>query len=150
MKTFTYERARTPAQAAAAAARKPGAKFIAGGTNLLDLMKLEIETPTHLIDVNGLALDKIDALPDGGVAHRRAGAQYRSCGRRACAARLRRTVPRTGRRCIGPTAQHGHHCGQSAAANAVSVFFTTPTSHAISANPAAAAAPSEGAVGGSR
>src|SRR3954453_3067655 len=67
MKSFTYERARSPAEAAAAAARNPGAKFIAGGTNLLDLMKLQIETPTHLIDVNGLALDKIEATPDGGL-----------------------------------------------------------------------------------
>ena len=67
MKPFTYERAKSPAEAAAAAARIPGAKFIAGGTNLLDLMKLEIEQPTHLIDVNGLALDKIEATPDGGL-----------------------------------------------------------------------------------
>jgi xanthine dehydrogenase YagS FAD-binding subunit len=67
MKPFTYERAHSPAQAAAAAARSQGAKFIAGGTNLLDLMKLEIETPTHLIDVNGLGLDKIDATQDGGL-----------------------------------------------------------------------------------
>ncbi|WP_426009952.1 FAD binding domain-containing protein [Caulobacter sp. DWR2-3-1b2] len=66
MKAFTYERVRSPAEAAAAA-RKPGAKFIAGGTNLLDLMKLQIETPRHLIDVNGLALDKIDKTPDGGL-----------------------------------------------------------------------------------
>jgi xanthine dehydrogenase YagS FAD-binding subunit len=67
MKSFTYERARTPADAVAAAARNRGAKFIAGGTNLLDLMKFEIETPTHLIDVNGLGLDKIDATPNGGL-----------------------------------------------------------------------------------
>src|SRR6187399_3047909 len=67
MKSFTYERASSPAAAAAAAARTPGAKFIAGGTNLLDLMKLEIETPQHLIDVNGLALDKIEPKPDGGL-----------------------------------------------------------------------------------
>src|ERR1043166_8003579 len=67
MKSFTYERAHSPAQAAAAAANHEGAKFIAGGTNLLDLMKLEIETPTHLIDVNGLALDTIESLPDGGL-----------------------------------------------------------------------------------
>jgi xanthine dehydrogenase YagS FAD-binding subunit len=67
MKPFTYERARSPAEAAAAAARNPGAKFIAGGTNLLDLMKLEIETPTHLIDVNGLALDTIEPTPEGGL-----------------------------------------------------------------------------------
>ena len=65
MKVFTFERARSPAEAAAAAAHTPGARFIAGGTNLLDLMKLEIETPAHLIDVNGLALDQISALPDG-------------------------------------------------------------------------------------
>jgi xanthine dehydrogenase YagS FAD-binding subunit len=67
MKPFTYERANSPAEAAAAAARKPGAKFIAGGTNLLDLMKLQIETPAHLIDVNGLALDKIEPTPEGGL-----------------------------------------------------------------------------------
>jgi xanthine dehydrogenase YagS FAD-binding subunit len=60
MKAFTYERASSPAQAAAVVARTPGAKFIAGGTNLLDLMKLEIETPTHLVDVNELGLDKIE------------------------------------------------------------------------------------------
>src|SRR6201995_1243980 len=67
MRAFTYERAHSPAEAAATAARTQGARFIAGGTNLLDLMKLEIETPLHLIDVNGLALDKIEATPDGGL-----------------------------------------------------------------------------------
>jgi xanthine dehydrogenase YagS FAD-binding subunit len=67
MKPFTYERAHSPAEATAAAGRVQGAKFIAGGTNLLDLMKLEIETPMHLIDVNGLALDKIETTPEGGL-----------------------------------------------------------------------------------
>lgn len=67
MKAFTYERVKTPAEAATRAEKKPGAKFIAGGTNLLDLMKLEIETPTHLIDVNGLALDRIEPTPEGGL-----------------------------------------------------------------------------------
>jgi xanthine dehydrogenase YagS FAD-binding subunit len=67
MKPFSYERARSPSEAAAAAERVPGAKFIAGGTNLLDLMKLEIEAPAHLIDVNGLALDKIETTADGGL-----------------------------------------------------------------------------------
>jgi xanthine dehydrogenase YagS FAD-binding subunit len=67
MKAFSYERAASPSAAAAAAARTPGAKFIAGGTNLLDLMKLQIETPQHLIDVNGLSLDKIEKTPDGGL-----------------------------------------------------------------------------------
>jgi xanthine dehydrogenase YagS FAD-binding subunit len=75
MRPFTYERAHSPAQAAAAAARSQGAKFIAGGTNLLDLMKLEIETPTHLIDVNGLALDTIAPTSEGGL---RVGALVRN------------------------------------------------------------------------
>jgi xanthine dehydrogenase YagS FAD-binding subunit len=67
MKPFTYERARTPAEAATAVARRPGAKFIAGGTNLLDLMKLEIETPAHLVDVQDLKLDRIARTDDGGL-----------------------------------------------------------------------------------
>jgi xanthine dehydrogenase YagS FAD-binding subunit len=86
MKSFTYERAHTPAEAAGAAARIPDAKFIAGGTNLLDLMKLEIETPAHLIDVNGLTLDKIEATPAGGL---RIGAQVRNTDL-AADARVRR------------------------------------------------------------
>jgi xanthine dehydrogenase YagS FAD-binding subunit len=86
MKTFTYERAQTPAQAAAAAVRTPGAKFIAGGTNLLDLMKLQIETPAHLVDVNRLALDRIEPTPDGGL---RIGALVRNTDL-AADARVRR------------------------------------------------------------
>ncbi|MGB9990185.1 FAD binding domain-containing protein [Massilia sp. SM-13] len=75
MKAFTYQRVSTPAEAAQAAYRTPNARFIAGGTNLLDLMKLEIETPAHLIDVNGLKLDQIEPLPDGGL---RVGALMRN------------------------------------------------------------------------
>lgn len=67
MKPFTYERATSPAQAAAAAAREPRTKFIAGGTNLLDLMKIEVEAPEHLVDINGLGLDTIEPTPDGGL-----------------------------------------------------------------------------------
>lgn len=67
MRAFTYERASSVETAAGAAAQNPDAKFIAGGTNLLDLMKLEIEKPSHLIDVNGLGLDKIDKTQDGGL-----------------------------------------------------------------------------------
>jgi len=86
MRAFSYERATSPAQAVAAAARTPGARFIAGGTNLLDLMKLEIETPTHLIDVNGLGFDKIESTPDGGL---RIGALVRNTDL-AADARVRR------------------------------------------------------------
>jgi xanthine dehydrogenase YagS FAD-binding subunit len=86
MRPFTYERTRTAAEAAAAAARNPDAKFIAGGTNLLDLMKLQIETPTQLIDVNGLGLDRIEATAEGGL---RIGALVRNTDL-AADARVRR------------------------------------------------------------
>jgi xanthine dehydrogenase YagS FAD-binding subunit len=75
MRAFTYQRATTPAEAAAAVMKVQGARFIAGGTNLLDLMKLEIETPPHLVDVNGLGLDSIEATPEGGL---RVGALVRN------------------------------------------------------------------------
>lgn len=67
MRSFTYERATSPEHAVAVAAANPAARFIAGGTNLLDLMKLEIETPQHLIDVNGLAFDTLEATREGGL-----------------------------------------------------------------------------------
>jgi xanthine dehydrogenase YagS FAD-binding subunit len=66
MKAFTYQRANSAVQAAAAAG-KPGAKIIAGGTNLLDLMKLQVETPSNLVDINSLPLDGIEETPDGGL-----------------------------------------------------------------------------------
>jgi xanthine dehydrogenase YagS FAD-binding subunit len=71
MRAFTYERATDP-RAAVAAVSRVGAKFISGGTNLLDLMKLDIEQPSHLVDISRLPLADIDELPDGGL---RIGAQ---------------------------------------------------------------------------
>ena len=67
MRPFTYERATDVAAAVKAVAATPGAKFLAGGTNLLDLMKLDIEQPTHLVDVNRLPLAGIEDTPDGGL-----------------------------------------------------------------------------------
>ena len=75
MRAFTYQRVHSPEEAAKAAAATPNARFIAGGTNLLDLMKLEIETPAHLIDVNGIGMDRIEASGDGGL---RVGALVRN------------------------------------------------------------------------
>ncbi|WP_337188562.1 xanthine dehydrogenase family protein subunit M [Phenylobacterium sp.] len=66
MRPFTYERAAS-AEAAVKAAQAPGARFIAGGTNLLDLMKLDIEAPAHLIDVGRLPMAGIEATEDGGL-----------------------------------------------------------------------------------
>ncbi|WP_295531656.1 xanthine dehydrogenase family protein subunit M [uncultured Pseudacidovorax sp.] len=86
MKAFSYERAATPEAAVAALARTPDARFIAGGTNLLDLMKLQVETPTHLIDINGLGLDRIEPIDGGGL---RIGALVRNTDL-AANARVRR------------------------------------------------------------
>ncbi|WP_135230297.1 FAD binding domain-containing protein [Deinococcus fonticola] len=65
MRPLTYERAKAPQQASQAVLDTPEAKFIGGGTNLLDLMKLEIERPAHLVDVNRLGLDCIEPHGDG-------------------------------------------------------------------------------------
>ncbi|WP_333839670.1 FAD binding domain-containing protein [Novosphingobium sp.] len=67
MRAFTYERAKDPVAAARAVAANPGARFLAGGTNLVDLMKIQVETPTHLVDVQDLGFDKIEATPEGGL-----------------------------------------------------------------------------------
>jgi xanthine dehydrogenase YagS FAD-binding subunit len=72
MQPFTYQRAATPREAAAAVARRPDARFIAGGTNLLDLMKLGIERPAHLVDIGRLPLAAIEPTAEGGL---RIGAQ---------------------------------------------------------------------------
>jgi xanthine dehydrogenase YagS FAD-binding subunit len=66
MKTFTYEKAATP-EAAVKDIDTIGAKFIAGGTNLLDLMKLQVETPDKLVDISRLDLAKIEEREDGGL-----------------------------------------------------------------------------------
>ena len=66
MKPFRYERASGVASACASAA-EPNAKFIAGGTNLIDLMKLQIETPAHLVDIASLPLAEIEQTAEGGL-----------------------------------------------------------------------------------
>lgn len=72
MQPFTYERATTVSGAIASVVRRPDAKFIAGGTNLLDLMKLGIERPAHLVDISRLPLNEIETQPDRSL---RIGAQ---------------------------------------------------------------------------
>jgi xanthine dehydrogenase YagS FAD-binding subunit len=89
MKAFTYERASSVEAAAQAVARQPAAKFIAGGTNLLDLMKIQVETPVHLVDVNRLGLDRIEDTPEGGL---RIGTLVRNSDL-AADARVRRHYP---------------------------------------------------------
>ncbi|MFF5227435.1 FAD binding domain-containing protein [Dactylosporangium sp. NPDC000521] len=66
MKPFAYQRA-DEAGSAVATMSHPGAAFLAGGTNLVDLMKLGVTAPDLLVDVTGLPLREIEALPDGGI-----------------------------------------------------------------------------------
>jgi xanthine dehydrogenase YagS FAD-binding subunit len=72
MRPFDYTSASSSAEAARTVMADPNARFIAGGTTLVDLMKLEVETPHHLVDLNALAdkepaLAQVTVLPDGGV-----------------------------------------------------------------------------------
>jgi xanthine dehydrogenase YagS FAD-binding subunit len=67
MNSFSYERAVTPYKAIRSGSAD-GAKFLAGGTNLVDLMKYGVESPTTLVDINHLDLAQVTQSPDGGVA----------------------------------------------------------------------------------
>jgi len=67
MRPYSYSRARDASGAVAALAEAPNARFLAGGTNLVDLMKLGVETPDMLVDVRRLSSDQIEELPDGTV-----------------------------------------------------------------------------------
>ncbi|MZG19308.1 xanthine dehydrogenase family protein subunit M, partial [Streptomyces sp. SID5914] len=75
MKPFAYVRAGSVEEATDAFAAHPGARYLGGGTNLVDLMKLGVETPTALVDVTRLPLDAVEELPDGAL---RAGAMVRN------------------------------------------------------------------------
>jgi xanthine dehydrogenase YagS FAD-binding subunit len=67
MISFQYSRASNVAEAVRLVATNPGAKFIAGGTNLVDLMKMDVERPTRLIDISRLPLDKVEETAGGGL-----------------------------------------------------------------------------------
>ncbi|MFJ8018383.1 FAD binding domain-containing protein [Streptomyces sp. NPDC096339] len=75
MKPFSYERPATTRQAVALVADNPGAVYVASGTNVLDHLKLGISEPTLLVDVTGLPLNEVEALPGGGL---RIGANVRN------------------------------------------------------------------------
>jgi len=88
MRAFTYERPDTVA-AAMQAASQPGASFIAGGTNLLDLMKIDVEQPTHLVDISRLPLREVAETPTAGCASAPWSATPTSPPTSACASAIR-------------------------------------------------------------
>lgn len=67
MQPFEYQSATDTAGAISAVGQRPDAKFLAGGTTLIDLIKLHVEMPSQLVDVTGLPLEQIADLPGGGV-----------------------------------------------------------------------------------
>ncbi|MFJ5534988.1 FAD binding domain-containing protein [Streptomyces sp. NPDC093261] len=67
MREFGYQRVSDIAGAVALLGADPDARFLAGGTNLVDLMKTGIERPTRLVDVRELPLDRIESTPEGGL-----------------------------------------------------------------------------------
>ncbi|MCX5401398.1 xanthine dehydrogenase family protein subunit M [Streptomyces sp. NBC_00102] len=75
MKPFGYLRPASVTEAVTAVAAHPGARFLGGGTNLVDLMKLGVETPALLVDVTRLPLDRTEPTPEGGL---RVGATVRN------------------------------------------------------------------------
>ena len=97
-------------------------KFIAGGTTLVDLMKLDVERPTALVDINLLPLEKIEKLPTGGLAHRRDGAQLRPGVERGCKGVVCGAFGGTSLRRVSTVAQHGDHGRKPAAAHAMRVL----------------------------
>ena len=78
MNAFTFERLSRPTDAASAVAARPGAMFLAGGTTLVDLMKVDVLTPDTVVDVRPLGLSSIDVSDQ--CDHRRRGRHQQSAG----------------------------------------------------------------------
>src|SRR5262245_7136492 len=104
---FQYSRASNVAEAVRLVADSPGAKFVAGGTNLVDLMKMDIERPTKLVDVSKLPLDKVEETTGGGLRIgalvRNSDLAYHPLG----GAPISRAVERAAGRGVAAIAQHG-------------------------------------------
>ena len=119
LKPFRYERAAGPDGAVALLARTPGAKFLGGGTNLVDLLRLGVETPSLLIDVVHAGDDRVEPSGDGGL---RIGAAVRNSDLAADPLRplvLPGDRPGGARRRVGPAPQPRDDRRQPAAADAL-------------------------------
>ena len=149
MNPFTYSRAATVDDAIAGIAQ-PEAKPLGGGTNLIDLMKMGVEKPDHLVDITRLPLDC-----DRGACRRRAdrsdGPEQRCRGAPVDPRALPGAEPGPAGRGLTAAAQHGHHGRQSHAAHAVLLLLRSELSRsATSAAPAAAAQLSAATTGSTR
>ena len=120
---FHYVRASDVSDAIRQIASDPNAKFVAGGTNLIDLMKMDVERPTTVIDINRLPLQASRRHPGRWSAHRRAGAQYRSRLSPAGRAALSGSGQRNHGGRLAAIAQHGDDGRQSPSAHAVPLLL---------------------------
>src|SRR6516162_10064347 len=123
MINFHYARANDVRDAVRQIAGDPNAKFVAGGTNLIDLMKMDVERPTKVIDITRLPLKQVENAPGGGL---RIGALVRNTDlayHPNCRAALSGSRQRDHGRRLATTAQHGLYGWQSLAAHALSVLL---------------------------
>ncbi len=123
MRPFKFTRAVQPAEAISSVSANSGARFVAGGTNLVDLMKEGVENPTELVDISRLALTQIrstsSGLSVGSMARNTVTANHPL---------VRRDYPLLTKAilaggCIGTDPQHGDKRRESAAANTMLVFL---------------------------
>ncbi|WP_316249115.1 FAD binding domain-containing protein [Brachybacterium sp. Z12] len=143
MRPFDYERASDPAAAVATVAERPGATYLAGGTNLVDHLKLGITAPELLVDIGRLDLADIEELDDGGL---RVGAMVRNSDL-AADPRVRRDHPMLSRALLsGASGQlrNAATTGGNLLQRTRCVYFQDTTTPATSVNRAPAAPRSAG------
>ena len=119
MINFQYARAHDIASAIRHVAGDPHAKFVAGGTNLIDLMKMDVERPTKIVDITRLPLKEVETTSDGGL---RVGALVSNTDLALSpggAGALSGSCQRDHGRRLPTTAQHGDDGRQHPAANAL-------------------------------
>ena len=110
MHSFEFTRPENAAEAINLArnAKAADVRFVAGGTTLIDRMKLGVESPTRLLDINRLPFDQIEDAPDGGPPK--------------SAKRLFSSLPSDSFGSFDPAAQHGHHRREPATENALCIL----------------------------
>lgn len=149
MNPFDYERAASIGDVVHAITMRPGTRFIAGGTNLIDLMKEHVERPAHLIDITRLPLRTIEATASGGL---RIGALVPNADL-AWDARIESRYPLLSRALLSGASPQLRNCATrrppaaifcSARAACISMILRPP---ATSASPARAARRSTAATG---
>ena len=120
MKPFAYARPTSARRRSTLVAQPANAKFLGGGTNLVDLMRENIEQPDALVDVTAPAvLARSTSAPDGGLSHRRRRAEHRGRARPAGARALSGAVAGDPVRRLGADPQHGDGRRQPDAAHAL-------------------------------